>query len=53
LHALNSLLVFKLGLRLFPDSKLPGKSLKAATGAAVLFSCTFAYGSIDLISEAS
>lgn len=38
LHALNSLLVFKLGLRLFQDSKLPARSLKAATGAAaVLF----------------
>src|SRR6185369_7514920 len=38
LHALSSLLVFKLGLRLFQDSKLPAKSLKAATGAAaVLF----------------
>jgi hypothetical protein len=38
LHALNSLLVFKLGLRLFQNLKLPAKSLKAATGAAaVLF----------------
>ena len=34
LHALNSLLVFKLGLRLFQDAKLPAKALKAATGAA-------------------
>ena len=38
LHALNSLLVLKLGRCLFQDLKLPAKSLKAATGAAaVLF----------------
>ena len=55
LHALNSLLVFKLGLRLFQDLKLPAKSLKAATGAAaVLFlRAPFAYGSSDLDFRAS
>lgn len=33
-HALNSFLVFKLGLRLFQNLKLPAKSVKAASGAA-------------------
>lgn len=38
LHALNSFLVFKLGLRLLQNLKLPAKSIKAAAGAAaVLF----------------
>ncbi len=34
LHAVNSFLVFKLGLRLFQNLKLPAKSIKAAAGAA-------------------
>lgn len=38
LHALNSFLVLRFGLRLFQNLKLPAKSIKAATGAAaVLF----------------
>lgn len=38
IHALNSFLVFRLGLRIFQNLKLPVSSIKAATGAAaVLF----------------